>query len=203
MNRKEWTNRITRRSDFTCGIVHLTKPTENNSGFEILMKILREKVIISSTRGYICGTDPVVCFQDVPLQSLSENVYYEQNLAKENNENTRYSAYGIRFSKTDIYRAGGRPVIYDNTCDAKKYLKNDQYWRIVCFDLNKDKNMIDWTHEREWRIKGDYNFEWNQVEVLLSDETSFNKFYNYCLEHKLTDMLNEIKGVIHLKSMIF
>ena len=203
MNKIEWQKRITRRSDFTCGIVHLTKPADGLNGFNILMKILREKVLIASTKGYICGYDPVVCFQDVPLQSLSENVYYEQDLAHDNGEDLRYSAFGLRFLKTDIYRDGGRPVIYDNSSDAKSFLPNEQYWRIVCFDLNNDKNMIDWTHEREWRIKGDYHFEWNQVEVLLSNETSFDKFYEYCIQNEMTDMLKEIKGVIQLKSMIF
>lgn len=83
MNKTEWINRITRRSDFTCGVVHLTKKTNDMSGFDILMKILKERVLIASNVGFICGSDSVVCFQDVPLQSLSDNIFYEQQLRKE------------------------------------------------------------------------------------------------------------------------
>ena len=205
LTEKEWRERISRRSDFTCGLVHLTKPNEDlgMNGFEVLMKILEEKTLRGSNKGFICGSDNVVCFQDVPLQSISENIHYEQKLRKEKATTKRYSAFGLRFAKEVIFKAGGRPVIYEKMIEAKRFLPKSEYWRIVSFDLSDKNNIIDWTHEREWRIKGDFHFEWNQVEVLLSKETSFNKFYNYCKDHDLEDMLNEINGIIKLKSIVF
>lgn len=167
------------------------------------MKILEEKILLGSNKGFICGFDNVVCFQDVPLQSISENIYYEQKLHKEKTTPIEYSAFGLRFEKDDIFKAGGRPVIYEKSTKATNFLPKSEYWRIVSFDLSTNDNIIDWTHERKWRIKGDFHFEWNQVEVLLSGETSFNKFYNYCKEHGLEDMLNEINGIIKLKSIVF
>lgn len=51
-----------------------------------------------------------------------------------------------------MYKKGGRPVIYDQTIEAKKYLPESQHWRIVNFDLSNDDRLVDWTHEREWRV---------------------------------------------------
>lgn len=81
MNVTDWRKRIAHRSDIGMGLVHLTKGNENLSAFRVLMKILKEQEILASgnqvvngnQRGFICGNQPVVCFQDVPLHSLSEN----------------------------------------------------------------------------------------------------------------------------------
>ena len=176
------------------------------------MKILEEKTIIGSTnkiveghqRGFICGNDPVVCFQDVPLYSLSENILLEQHIHEQTPElPRRYSPYGLRFDKRYIFRNGGRPVIYEDTRIAKSFLPKEEYWRIVKLDLESDENIIDWTHEREWRIKGDFHFELSEVEILLSDQSSLKKFNWYCKEKNIENLLNEIKGIVILKSLLF
>lgn len=204
MNVKQWSERISRRSDFTCGLVHLTKPKNRISSINILVQILKDRTLKASSDGYICGKNPVVCFQDVPLQSLSENIYYEQQLREEDkNKTIRYSPFGIRFSKPYIYRAGGRPVFYEDTEVAKNILPKEEYWRIVKLDLCNDDNFVDWTHERKWRIKGDFHFDLEQVEVLLSSQKSIARFIEICEEYGLTDIMKEIKGIVTLKSIIF
>lgn len=204
MNKKQWSNRISQRSDFTCGLVHLTKPQNGQKSLDILINILKEGTLKASTEGYICGKDPVVCFQDVPLQSLAENILYEQQLRKEDaSQPIRYAPFGLRFSKPYIYRAGGRPVIYENTGIAKSFLLESEYWRIVKFDLNNDDNFIDWTHEREWRIKGDLHFDLKQVEILLSKEYTIAKFVDICERNDITQILKEVKGITMLKSIVF
>ena len=50
----------------------------------------------------------------------------------------------------------GRPVIYDKTISAKKYLPENEWWRIVNLDLSDEDRFIDWTHEREWRVPNDF-----------------------------------------------
>ncbi|MCT4565626.1 MAG: hypothetical protein N4A68_15120 [Maledivibacter sp.] len=75
MNKKEWNNRIANRSDFTAGLVHLTKSNKdkNKSSLEILMKILKEQNLIGSTinSGYIVVDIPAVCLQDTLLYLLA------------------------------------------------------------------------------------------------------------------------------------
>lgn len=212
MNDKEWGKRISHRTDISMGLVHLTKGDGELSPLAVLMKILEEKTIVGSTnkmvdghpRGFICGSDPVVCFQDVPLYSLSENILWEQQLHSQVPESPiRYAPFGLRFDKRYIFRNDGRPVIYEKTNIAKSFLPEDEYWRIVKLDLENDDNIIDWTHEREWRIKGDFHFELSEVEILLSDQYSLKKFYKYCKENDMENLLNEIKGIVILKSLLF
>ena len=194
------------------GLVHLTKGNEDLNSFQVLMKILKEQKLIGSTnqivngvpRGFICGNDPVVCFQDVPLFSLSENILLEQQMHSENpSSQIRYAAFGLRFDKRYIFENGGRPVIYEKTEVAKKFLPQNEYWRIVKLDLDNSDNIIDWTHEREWRIKGDFCFELNHVEILLSDQDSVNKFYKYCAKENMLHILKDIKGIVTLRSLVF
>lgn len=212
MNDKEWRKRISHRTDISVGLVHLTKGDGKFGPLAVLMKILEEKTIIGSTnknvgghpRGFICGNDPVVCFQDIPLYSLSENILWEKQLHSKAPESPiRYSPYGLRFDKRYIFRNGGRPVIYEKTNIAKDFLPEDEYWRIVKLDLENDDNIIDWTHEREWRIKGNFYFELSEVEILLSDQSSLKKFNGFCKEKNMEYILNEIKGIVVLKSLLY
>ena len=212
MNNKEWGERISHRTDISVGVVHLTKEAGELNALEVLMKIIEEQTIVGSTnktvdghpRGFICGNDPVVCFQDVPLYSLSENILLEQQLHKKKPElPIRYAPFGLRFDKRYVFRNGGRPVIYEKTDIAKSFLPEDEYWRIVKLDLENNDNIIDWTHEREWRIKGDFHFELSEVEILLSEQSSLKKFNKYCKEKNMENLLNEIKGIVVLKSLLF
>ena len=212
MNVKDWGMRISHRTDIGMGVVHLTKGNGKLGALKVLMKILEEKtiegsinkIVNSQPQGFICGNNPVVCFQDVPLYSLSENILWEQQLHNQNPKSPiRYSPFGLRFDKRYIFRNGGRPVIYEKTNTAKSFLPEDEYWRIVKLDLENDDNIIDWTHEREWRIKGDFHFELSEVEILLSDQTSLKKFNKYCKEKNMENLLNEIKGIVVLKSLVF
>ena len=202
MNSKKWEQRITHRSDMTLGLVHLTKRTEKDSAIDVLVKILKEKKL-KGGKGFVCGNSPVVCFQDTPIHSISENILYEQKTNNGTEGNIRYEPCGLRFSKNQIFNAGGRPVIYEQTDVAKEFLRTDQYWRIVSLDLREKGKLIDWTHEREWRIKGDFSFEWKDVEVLLSKENSLKNFIEACVENGIPDVIKEIKGITTLKSNIF
>lgn len=212
MKAKEWANRISHRSDISMGLVHLTKGNEELSALKVLLKILKEQklqgsgntIVNGEQRGFICGDIPVVCFQDVPLFSLSENILHEQHIHNENSSAPiRYTPFGLRFDKRYVFKNGGRPVIYERTDIAKKFLPPDEYWRIVKLDLENEDNIIDWTHEREWRIKGDFSFELCEVEILLSDPKSLKQFYKYCKEENMLDIIDKVKGIITLKSLLF
>lgn len=210
MKSKEWLQRISRRTDFTAGLVHLTKSRTINgikySSIDILMKILHEQKLVGSTTGtaFISGSTPAVCFQDVPLFSVAENIYYEQNLKEKTEaENYRYTGFGLRFSKDFIYKKGGRPVIYDKLEEAKKYLHKDDYWRIVSLDLSNKKNYIDWIHEREWRIPDNLEFELSDVEVLIHDNKKYKDFIDKCRSYTDKDILRDIKSIITMPSLLF
>lgn len=185
----------------TTHLVHLTKPNKIDSkkvmGEDILVKILKERKLIGSTTesGFIVGDRRAVCFQESPLYSLSQNIYYERKLSKK-----RYCGLGIMFHKALIYKKGGRPVIYDKTFEAKEYLPSNQWWRIVNYDLSDKNNIVDWTHEREWRVPGDLEFKLNNISIVVPNSKAYKNIINKC-NYEGIDIVNEVKSIISLADL--
>ncbi|WP_283693126.1 DUF2971 domain-containing protein [Clostridium perfringens] len=209
MKLEEWKKKIAERNDITGHLIHLTKEREIEdkkiSSIEILVKILKEKKLIGSTTesGFIVGDKSAVCFQESPIYSLAQNVYYEQKLFKDKKlKKMRYVGVGLMFNKTYIYKKGGRPVIYDKTTEAKKYLPKDQWWRIVNYDLSDENNIIDWTHEREWRVAENLEFELSDISVIVSNYKMFKKIIKECNNVEI-DLVNEVKSIINLGDLFF
>ncbi|WP_260870117.1 hypothetical protein [Bacillus cereus] len=117
---EQWRERYSQRSDISSYLVHLTRPIFNKEGetiktsIDVLNEILTSKKLIGSTtqKGYIVGKNKAVCFQDMPLQSVCQNVLFEE-LRTEDKKKRRYVPIGIAFPKTYVYQKGGRPVMYE------------------------------------------------------------------------------------------
>lgn len=178
-NKEKWIQRSASRSDITGQVTHLTKRTKDEHAIEVLIKILRARTLTGSTTasGFIVGNTPAVCFQESPLYSICQNCQYEAKDAKENNKEARYSAFGLMFQKDYIYNKGGRPVLYEDTDFAKKILPEDQWWRIVRFDLSNSDSIIDWTHEREWRIPNNFKFDISKATIIVPNPENYRVFY--------------------------
>jgi hypothetical protein len=77
-------NRYAERSDLTTGLIHLTKPTENdgkNNGVQrVLFEILESGKLVDSTTdsGFIVGNTPAIFFQDAPLQASVQKLIRTQ-----------------------------------------------------------------------------------------------------------------------------
>ncbi|WP_442601803.1 DUF2971 domain-containing protein [Paenibacillus sp. KN14-4R] len=208
---QDWKLRIASRIDITGMVTHLTKPknyskdmTEdeiNKTSIDTLIKILSEQRIVGSTTqsGFICGNIPAVCFQEVPLYSLAQNVEYEkQNRILGKTNKIRYCGNGLAFSKFYIYDRSGRPVIYEKREAAQEFLPENQFWRIVNLNISvDDPKIIDWTHEREWRIPNELIFELDIVHVILYDKVSLDYFNKACPN----EIKEKIYGITILKSI--
>lgn len=211
----EWKKRISTRSDITGMVTHLTKPAQkdlsnlseseiNKLAIDNMVNILKEKTIKGSTtsKGFIIGDKPAVCFQDAPLYGIIQNVEYEKGMREERDSSKlRYCGIGLTFSKPYIYSKGGRPVIYEDTEDAKSFLPKDEYWRIVRFNINfmnDSLNHVDWTHEREWRVPGTLEFDLKLCHVVLYDKESLDYFNEVCSK----EIVDAIYGVTVLKSLL-
>lgn len=200
-NIEKWRKRIKERSDITAHLTHLTKselPIFDD--VDTLIKILRERKITGSTtdKGFIIGDNPAVCFQEAPLYGVCQNVYHEQQNRKELGGKSRYHAVGLSFRKDYVFNHGGRPVLYEKTELAKQMLPRDEWWRIVNFNLENQDKIIDWTHEREWRIKGDFTFDITEAYALLIN----HHHYRYFIEHAGEEILSSLKGIIVLQSVL-
>jgi len=148
------------RFDLTQILWHLTKPQYTDKGkmssLQIIKNILNCRTIKGSPSGVASGIK-VVSFMDIPL-------FFLPQVIKARNENDcnilpSLDKYGIGVLKKEVYLRGGRPVVYMSGTECNKVLDKDELWRYVKFDITDDENIIDWTHEREWRIKGDFNLD--------------------------------------------
>ncbi|MEZ8240316.1 hypothetical protein AB6C73_17790 [Vibrio splendidus] len=203
--KQSWKNRYSERSDLSTNLVHLTKSSEKNSLVKVMFQILdQQKLKGSDTRsGFIVGKDRAVCFQDAPVHSVCQNCWFEQKLRKSGEANkTRYNPSGFLFSKHHVYECGGRPVVYDKTAEAKKYLRESEWWRIVNFDLADESRFIDWTHEREWRVKGDFKFELSEVTLLFTKSSTYQSFVRLC-DRKGKPFYKQVAGIIVTEPILF
>ena len=190
------------RSDFTGGLIHLTRqrigkrrhwePLTADNAYEktiiaplyVLKEILEDGVLRGSNNsGFIKGTRPAVCLTETPLSS----VRFLQS--------TRYSYYGLAISKRAAFTVGARPVIYLPDHEAG-WIPEDQKWRHVRFE----SGVVDFTHEREWRIPGDlylntlpgfYVLIWNpgEIDTLHDAGQQYSNLRGYLPMNHLIEML--------------
>jgi hypothetical protein len=104
------------------------------------------------------GKSPVVCFTEMPVYAFAKYVQMR-------GMSSRVAPYGIAVLKRELFKAGGRPVIYGlsqplGSCSGDEVttriledsvLPEAEQYRYVPFDPLRSLSPIDWTHEREWR----------------------------------------------------
>jgi hypothetical protein len=188
----------------------------NYSAFDCIKKIINECGIrygYSFRNGIttLYGGGPVICLTEMPLLSL---IKYAKTRYKK-----AVSTYGIAVLKKDAFRFGARPVIsglskgidfsfIENT-ETRRIIQpailplNEQY-RLVPLNLN-DRNPIDWTHEREWRIKRkndikdvitvEYENQFAEIEVLNIFDND-NSFEEIILILNTSEEANEIFDMV-------
>lgn len=147
-----------RRADFSQSLVHLTRERivaisgaqgqttfNTTSAFDVLKEILAAGTIrASGNEGYVKGTQKAVCLTEAPLAAVGEFA------SRPEDKLNKYRFYGVALSKKAAFSAGARPVIYLPDAEGG-WIPADQKWRQVRFEYG----IVDFTHEREWRLLGD------------------------------------------------
>jgi hypothetical protein len=118
------------------------------------LSIIKEGALRGSSRD-IRGGFNCVCFSEAPLSVLTHA------LAAPPENGMRYAPFGVIVSKTWLYQQGGRPVVYQSN-DEYDLLEDELKFKHVRYEPPS----IDYTWEREWRIKTD-------SLRLVSEETTF------------------------------
>ena len=168
------------RPDISYYLAHFTKDKINEDSTripasKILLKILTDKKIIASTINWT-GT-PCTCFTESPWFSLLAHAQ-------------EYSPYGIGFEKPRIFAAGGAPVYYVRcdrfqtqnwNSDILKKPFSTPFFPVYTpqekIDRYPPHKVVDFSHEREWRIKGDFSFEYDQISfVVLKSYWDYERF---------------------------
>lgn len=130
------------------------------SALERLVSMLSDRTIKASTMPW--NNRLAVCFTECPWGSLLRHA-------------KQYSPYGIGFHKRVVYRKKGNPVIY-----ANPDLFHSQEWSekaytfvtpfVPTYAPQEMKNArpfngkpVDFSHEREWRVPEDFEFQNSDV----------------------------------------
>jgi len=133
------------RDDLSERLIHLTRNVDDKDAKQRFLEILKSKSL-KGTNTDIRGRHKCICFSEAPISSLG------QIIARKSRE-FRYAPYGFMFSKEYLFSLGARPVLYQ-TEEEYKLLPEDFQYKHVKFDLSQEPK-IDWTWEREWRLKMD------------------------------------------------
>ena len=138
------------RDDLSQWLVHFTKPDSKiglGTPFDVLRNIIASGKVWPSKVESIIRHDPsgAACFYEVPPQNWIELIA--------TNPNSR-QPYGIIVHKATFWLFGGRPAIYTDDSNALDWPERHRY-RLITTELLRKPHPIDWTHEREWRIRGE------------------------------------------------
>ena len=144
------------------------------SASAVLRKILYEGRL-KGTSGWSYGQN-CICFTEAPIQEFN-SIFSLVEIAASEKERPRYEPYGIGVSKSWLFAKGGRPVIYDHP-DTFALVSEDQKYRFIPYD---PVTGVDFTWEREWRIKIEY-LELDPKETLVvvpTSEEAFDLVYEF------------------------
>ena len=144
------------RFDISQKLIHFTSGESPEDAFDRLTAIISERRLIGGA-SLIRGSYKCVCFTEAPLAAFTDAFVRPYPFR-------RYSQFGLMFEKSWIYDRGGRPVIYQPESDFN-ILPDELRWRHVRFELACDP-IIDWTWEREWRIRCD-ELPFSEAEAII------------------------------------
>ncbi|MEX0805532.1 MAG: hypothetical protein WD688_19760 [Candidatus Binatia bacterium] len=149
------------RADISPYLIHFTSGQSHADAFTRLRKIIADRKLIAGSR-FIKGNYRCVCFSEAPLASLKGGLVNEDYYS-------RYSPFGIMVSKQWLFAQGGRPAIYQSD-EEYHSLPESNRWRHVLYQPRNSKETVDFTWEREWRIKCDcLAFDQSSAKVIVLD----------------------------------
>jgi len=165
---------MTIRVDISSCLIHFTKGADFEEAFNNLLSIISSGVIYGSSN-LIKGGDKCVCFSEVPINIIPYGLLNPNYYSK-------YSPFGIMIQKKWLFKLGGRPVIYQ-TLDEYNELPEHYRWRHVTYNPIIIPP-IDFTWEREWRIKTNELFitPFENCTIVLPDSDWANRLI---LEHEM------------------
>jgi hypothetical protein len=148
------------RDDLSQNLVHLVKGQTSEEALATFDQILADHALIGSGT-FIKGRWHCVCFTETPLAHLA------QALSLRNVHGIRYYPAGVMVKKDWLFTQGGRPVIYQPDAEYS-LLPEELRYRHVRYELAQARaeQTVDWTWEREWRIKTE-RLEFTPADVTL------------------------------------
>lgn len=130
--------------------------------FEKMMNIIRARTVYASPVPHLPNSPKAVCFTECIWGGLVQMA-------------EQYSQYGFVVSKRTVFEKGGGPALYVRGDTLKSI------WDAVPCDLEpfiqpfdphgalRSGIILDWVHEREWRLPIDFEFDDGDIEYMIVD----------------------------------
>jgi len=174
-----------KRTDLSTFLVHLTRDYNGIKAYKNLDNILtNRKIEARNAYGlfqYDTNAKKVVCFTEAPLDQIK--TFIEEKIPGRKIE---LSSYGLVFTQRAVIEKGGNPTFYINTCKDTTYkdaiksisrrLTNDADFLKLKPFFNEFGKKIDFYWEREWRVPGDFTFDYKDVVVGLCPEEAIERY---------------------------
>lgn len=176
---------MSNRPDYSEYVAHFTSTASIEgdpvlsalSPLERLSNILTEQRIRGTKKHWGLG-GPSAAFTECPWASLLDHA-------------TQYSSYAIGFTKSQLWAKGGQPAVYlrseilhaikehvESEAKQKVYpaiapelgtlytpFEREEGWKLL--DGTVIDTHIDYAHEREWRVPGDFDFGYDDIKFLV------------------------------------
>lgn len=148
-------NILKSREDISDYVFHFTKHADAR---KVLEQILADHAIKDiHNNGYIC-------FSEAPITMLPDmfKIFEQYN-------DPMYAPYGIGIKKEDLFKIGGRPVIYSTYDEIQDFNNkfNTMSWRCVEYV----PNVNDYSWLREWRVPS-REVDLNAIPFIVVAKTS-------------------------------
>lgn len=162
-----------KRSDISEFLVHFIRGDNYEEAFGVLRSIVADSGLVGGT-GFIKEGHQCVCLSEAPIGALAEV------LRRPTVHNVPYKPFGVIVTKAWVFEQGGRPVIYQTDLeftDLPEHLR----WRHVRYEPSREPP-VDFTWEREWRIRTDFLRISPDVAWLVVPTVQWS--YRLATEHK-------------------
>lgn len=147
------------REDISDFLIHFTKGDDLEHAYHNLKSIIEQRVIHGSNAKIRDGSS-CICFSEAPLSSLKNGLLNPSFYS-------RYSPFGIITTKENLFSLGGRPVVYQSELEFH-HLSDNNAWKHMRYEPPS----IDFTWEREWRLKADsYHLHPINTQIIVPDNS--------------------------------
>ncbi|MDP8205772.1 MAG: hypothetical protein P9L92_03830 [Candidatus Electryonea clarkiae] len=142
------------------------------SAFRTLMNILKERRI-RATSWRMPSSTPMVSFTAAHPSSFVPIMKWRKRYVRPS-----FEPYGIAFERNSLLKSGAKPIKYDSPENLKTLNSRERLF----YQATSDKGNS-WSEEKEWRLVGDYSFDFEDnaqmIVFVMSDEECFEVKKNF------------------------
>lgn len=126
----------------------------DHSAISTLWRIVACGRLLASADG-IRGGEPVVAWTAVPLSE-----FRSRRIWRKHRQRYDFECCGVAVRRCELQTRGAEPVIYGGESEWRQLSDRDRFrFQPATAEQTASRTPIDWTQEREWRLRGDVDLK--------------------------------------------